>query len=399
MGAIARTRILIVGGGPAGASTALHLVRRQRVSPGDILLIDRAVFPRDKPCAGAISQFGVEVLEQLGVAMRVPFVPIEGLRVLDGGVAGATRRPIGVVVRRSEWDRSLLEDVRASGVRVLEDAALTALARVGGGFEAMTKRGAVQCDLVAACDGTGSGVRRAMFVREPARKGHLYVLESALAPHDHGVREGLCDFDLSVREDGLEGYYWDFPTLVDGRASVNRGIYHANLTPLAAVKAALGRALSRRGVDMASVRLKPYSTRPFVGGSLLALPGVALVGEAAGIDWTTGEGIAQALAMGAMAARGLAGALANGTSDVTSYARAFHASTVGRHLRQSAWFAPRVYGRSSAPYRRLLIASPEARDAGARWYMGESLSVREKVALAVRLAASAVPSRLSARLA
>lgn len=386
MGGPSRARVLVVGGGPAGSSTALHLVRREGVVPSDVMLVDRAVFPRDKPCAGAISRFGVEILEGLGVAMRVPSVSISGLRVLDGGRASATRRAIGVVVRRSEWDASLLEEVRASGVRVQEDTAVTGVARVAGGFEVATSRGPIRCDLLAACDGTASGVRRALGLREPARKGHLYVLESPLTAHDEAVRDGLCDFDLSVREDGLEGYYWDFPTLVDGRPSVNRGIYHANLTALSHVKAALGLALSRRGVRLADVHLRPFSTRPYLARSLLTVPGIAFVGEAAGIDWTTGEGIAQALAMGALAAQSLAAAAARGTNDVTSYARALHESTVGRHLRQSAWFAPRVYGPHGAPFRRLLLASPAARDAGARWYMGEQLSMREKLFLGARLA-------------
>jgi flavin-dependent dehydrogenase len=166
---------------------------------------------------------------------------------------------------------------------------------------------------------------------------------------------------------------------------VSRGIYHANVTPSSDVKSALGRALARRGVDLARVTLRPFATRPFVRGTTLAQEGVVLVGEAAGIDRATGEGIAQAIVMGSIAARHLARALRTGGTSFGAYAAEVRASTMGRHMLESAWLARRVYGRLGGPARRLLLTSSFARDAAMRWYNGETLGWSTKARLGLGL--------------
>ena len=257
-----------------------------------------------------------------------------------------------MVVRRSELDASLWRRAAADGVRAYDNEALVDLARVAGGWEITTTKRTVRAHLVAACDGAGSTVRKRLHLAEAARKGHLYVLETAPGERDAGPRDGLCDFDMTPCAWGIEGYYWDFPTVIGGAPHVSRGIYHANFTPRSDVKAMLARALAARGIDIASVKLKPFSTRPFVEGSLLALERLALVGEAAGIDATTGEGIAQAILFGAIAAHHLAQALRLGSGRLDGYARDVRRARVGRHLLQSAWLARVVYGRRGAPWRR-----------------------------------------------
>jgi menaquinone-9 beta-reductase len=381
--------VAIVGGGPAGSSTALHLVRESGIRADRLVILDKARFPRDKPCAGAISQLGVEALAAIGVGIDVPFVEMRGVRVLYEGTVGETQCEMGIVVRRSEFDAYLVEGARTDGVVIRDGEPLLAIARVSGGFRLATSEGAVTARYIAACDGAGSTTRKLLGLREPERKGHLYVLETMPRPSDTGTARALIDFDLSILDDGLQGYYWDFPTIIDGIPHVSRGIYHANLVPSSHVKAALGRALATRGIDLADVKLKPFSTRPFVATSTLAQDGVVLVGEAAGIDRATGEGIAQAIVMGAIAARHLARSLRTGGTSFESYSRDVRTSTIGRHMLQSAWLARRVYGRAGRPARRLLLGSTFARDAAMAWYRGESLSWPTKLKLAAGLAAHA----------
>lgn len=351
-----------------------------------MLVVDKARFPRDKPCAGAVSAHGVRVLTRLGLGIGVPHVAMRGVRVMLGGAVGESTLGMGIVARRLELDAWLLGVARRDGVVVREGDGLTGLERIAGGFRLTTASGeVVTTRLVAACDGAGGATRRLLGLREADRKGHLYVLETAPVPADDGVRRGLVDFDLSVLADGVEGYYWDFPTVIDGRPAVSRGIYHANMTPSREVKASLRRALARRGIDLASVTPRPFSTRPFVRGSTTWVPGVVLVGEAAGIDQTTGEGIAQAMAMGGIAARYLARALRTGSATFVAYDREVRASTFGRHLLQSAWLARRVYAPAFAPARRYLLRSDYARRTALRWYRGESLPLGAKLRMALGL--------------
>jgi flavin-dependent dehydrogenase len=377
--------IAIVGGGPAGTSTALHLARAEKIDPSRVLVLDKAVHPREKPCAGAISTWGLAALAAIDVAVDVPNAVMRGVRLLRGDEIGVhAGDELGVVVRRSEFDAMLWRRAREDGVHASDGEGLVALERVREGYRLTTDRRSVVVRLVAACDGAGSTTRKLLGLREPARKGHLYVLETPMRDADEGVAKGLCDFDLTPCAEGVEGYYWDFPTVIDGRPYVSRGIYHANFTP-GRVKDALASALARRGIDIASVKLKPFSTRPFVRASTLWLRHLAFVGEAAGIDATTGEGIAQAILFGEIAARHLAAALRRGDGDLRSYEREIRGSRVARHLLQSAWMAERVYGPRRAMWQNFLLRSPAARAAGVAWYRGESLPLSEKARLALGL--------------
>jgi flavin-dependent dehydrogenase len=386
--------IAIVGGGPAGTSTALHLARVEGVAPERVAMFDKATHPREKPCAGAVSGWGVDALARIGVPIDVPHVTMRGLRVLDGASAGAsawtpTREGasagLGVVVRRSELDASLWRRAAAHGVCAYDGEGLVDLARIPGGWEITTTKRTVRAHLIAACDGAGSTVRKRLGLEEAARKGHLYVLETALSERDAAPRDGLCDFDMTPCAWGAEGYYWDFPTVIAGAPHVSRGIYHANMTPRSDVKAMLARALEARGIDIRTVKLKPFSTRPFVEGSVLALDRLALVGEAAGIDATTGEGIAQAILTGAIAGRHLARALRTGDTSLDGYAAEVLSSRVGRHMLQSAWLARRVYGRRGGAWRAFLARNPHARAAGAAWFSGKALGWDSKVRLGAAL--------------
>lgn len=386
--------LAIIGGGPAGATLALALVREEGIAPHRIVVLDKAAFPRNKPCAGAISELGVRALAELGVRPTVPYVTMRGVRVLTRRAVGETFAPMGIVVRRSEFDAQLLDEARAAGVVVRDGEGLTAVTRAAFGFELVTTKGTVRTRLLAACDGAGSTTRKLLGIREAERKGHLYVLETAPRDDDHGTRRGLVDFDLSVLGDGLAGYYWDFPTVIGGVPHVSRGIYHANFERAGReersvdVKGALARALAKRHIDIAQVRLQPFPTRPFVRGSATWQDGVVLVGEACGIDHTTGEGIAQAIVMARMAARHLARALRTGGHSFEAYQREVFRSTIGKHMLQSATLARMVYGRLGAPARKYLLGSSYARTEAMRWYRGEGLSFVTQLKLGLGIAAS-----------
>jgi flavin-dependent dehydrogenase len=344
-----------------------------------------------------VSQLGLDVLAAIDVSVSVPSAPMNGVRVLSAGTIGETLSPMGICVRRIELDAHLLELARRDGVVVEDGDGLTSLERGGAGFVLGTTKGrSITARFVAACDGAGSTTRKLLGLREAERKGHLYVLDTDVLASDSGVKRGLVDFDLSVLDEGLPGYYWDFPTVVDAAPQVSRGIYDANLTreeTSRRTKDVLATSLGRRGIDIERVRLRPFSTRPFVHGSTTWVRGVVLVGEACGIDQTTGEGIAQAIDMGRMAARHLADAVRTGSPRFYGYDRELRGSTTGRHLLQSAWLARRVYGRFGGPARRYLLDSSYARDAAMRWYRGESLPWSMQLRLGIGLAASAVDSK------
>ncbi|HTJ80067.1 MAG TPA: FAD-dependent oxidoreductase, partial [Polyangiaceae bacterium] len=68
-----RAKIVIVGGGPAGLAAALALAERGRAS--DVVVLEKATYPREKPCAGAVSARGLKVLDALGAGVERLDVP------------------------------------------------------------------------------------------------------------------------------------------------------------------------------------------------------------------------------------------------------------------------------------------------------------------------------------
>lgn len=113
--------VIIVGGGPAGSATALHLARKGH----RVVLFDRAQFPRPKPCGDSINSAGVRELAGLGVLEEVlahPHRRLNGWRIHPGGDAGflgsfpPDARPIAIA--RERLDMVLLERARSDGVEV-----------------------------------------------------------------------------------------------------------------------------------------------------------------------------------------------------------------------------------------------------------------------------------------
>ena len=141
------------------------------------------------------------------------------------------------------------------------------------------------------------------------------------------------------------------PTVVDGAPAREPRHLPRELHARADLKRA-PRAGARcaRSRHRRRVQLKPFSTRPLVRGVAARLGRLVLVGEAAGIDATTGEGIAQAILIGGASPRVTSPArCASATAVWTGYAREVLGSRMGRHLLQSAWLARRVYGPATAP--------------------------------------------------
>ena len=99
----------------------------------------------------------------------------------------------------------------------------------------------------------------------------------------------------------MRGYAWDFPTVVDGRPLVCRGLYHLKTAGTRAtddtgahegpdLAALLAERLRAQGIDPARCKNKRYAERGFEPTACLARGRRMLVGEAAGIDPATGRG-------------------------------------------------------------------------------------------------------------
>src|SRR5271163_731206 len=97
--------VVIVGGGPAGTTTALALVAAAPGLASRVVVLEKARYPREKPCAGALGARGDALLAGLGVVVDVPSAPVDGMSFQSaGGLVTAAPGRVGRVVRRLEFD-------------------------------------------------------------------------------------------------------------------------------------------------------------------------------------------------------------------------------------------------------------------------------------------------------
>src|SRR5271157_4611070 len=100
--------VIIVGGGPAGSSAALFLA----TGGAKCLLIDRARFPRNKPCGGGITARAVEKFPFLeGIMESGNYQGIMHYKKPEESISTIDKegRPIGYFVRRTKFDNDLLD--------------------------------------------------------------------------------------------------------------------------------------------------------------------------------------------------------------------------------------------------------------------------------------------------
>ncbi|MFZ5479679.1 MAG: NAD(P)/FAD-dependent oxidoreductase [Myxococcota bacterium] len=296
--------LVIVGGGPAGLSLALHL---DPAIAARTVLLEKARYPREKPCAGAIGGRGIRALRAVGAMPDVPNVPLDGvsIRMRDGLLVSRTPG-FGAVVRRIEFDAALAEHARKR-VLLREGAAVRAVELADDGVTVRLHGGeTLRARAIVGADGVGSVVRKATGFSGGRLRAQVVELDTE--PVEGDPPRDLAHFDCADRE--LPGYAWDFPTVVDGEALVCRGVYLIRSMGAGNVHELLRRYLAKKGLDMERYALKPFAERGFDPGEPVSRPRVLLAGEAAGIDIATGEGIAQAIQYGALAAAYLAGGLA-----------------------------------------------------------------------------------------
>ena len=166
---------VIVGGGPAGAACALAC----RTAGLRVLVVERAVFPRDKVCGDCLNPDCWPVLARLGVEEAVRALPHAALRAVEfRGLSGAPiRLPLPerargeIAVKRSVLDRLLLETAAARGAEVRQGRAVEAVRRLADGYEVVLSRGGASDDgngaretatarFLVAADGRNSVVAR-----------------------------------------------------------------------------------------------------------------------------------------------------------------------------------------------------------------------------------------------
>jgi flavin-dependent dehydrogenase len=348
-----RYDVAIVGAGPAGAATAIHLARGgQRV-----VLVDRAVFPRDKPCAEYLSPAAEPLLLRLGIGDLLDEARphrLRGFRIyapngcMFQGDFAATRGPdgaslfeTGLVAPRSRLDMAILMGARRAGAETREGWRLGQVERLDDGWRLLPVGAAepIEARLLVAADGLHSTVARRLGLHVDSRMrkialvahlrgiagvgayGEMHVAGRryvGVAPLEAPERGDLCNVAMVVDEQR------------DGRSLAGKP--EAFLLDALQTFPALRERLGALVVERHTLAISRLSVR----ARRLSDAHLLLVGDATGYyDPFTGEGIYRALYGAGLAAEVALPALA--ANDLTaarlaSYDRAHQQAFRGKRL-------------------------------------------------------------------
>jgi menaquinone-9 beta-reductase len=328
-----RPDVLVVGGGPSGASCAYWLAD----AGYDVLLVEKKRYPREKTCGDGLTPRSVKQLEDMGLADRLAADAhrFTGLRSMAFGKTLELQWPshpdfpdYGYVMTRHDLDEMVAERaVKAGATLWQESEAISPVVEGGLVRGAVIKRKAegdrkdtVRARYVVVADGANSRFGRSLGTS----RNREYPLGMAIRGYYTSPRhdEPWIESHLDIRDKAgnvLPGYGWIFP-VGDGRVNVGIGL----LSTFNQWKAVNTSHLMDAFVDYApkSWEISPEtSTGPATGGRLPmafsvgphAGPTYLVTGDAGGaINPFNGEGIAYAYETGRLASSVLIDALASG---------------------------------------------------------------------------------------
>ncbi|MEV5969601.1 geranylgeranyl reductase family protein [Streptomyces sp. NPDC051921] len=328
--------VIVVGAGPAGCSAAYHLARAGH----DVLLLEKATFPRDKVCGDGLTPRAVKELLGMGIDVAGDgWVRTRGLRVHGSGTAVEMPWPVvasypdyGLVRTRQDFDRLLARQAVTAGARLLEGTKVIeplvapATGRVSG---VVARRDGVRrtyrAPLVVAADGASSRLAVALGLHPRAdRPMGVAVRRYYTAPHRN--RDHLeAWIDLETRDSRGRasmpfGYGWIFP-VGDGAFNVGLGTFHIGRRPDVDHRRLFRDWTARLPADWHFD--EEHATGPLLGAPLPAglnrrpqyTRGLLLTGDAGGmINPLSGEGIDYAMESGRLTAETVTRALARPTA-------------------------------------------------------------------------------------
>jgi geranylgeranyl reductase family protein len=322
---------IVVGGGPAGSTTALRLAEKG----ASVLLADKAVFPRDKPCGGGMTLRAVRQCPVDPTPVVEELVDQVELRFRYGAsVVHRTNEPVVWMTQRCRLDKFLLDAARERGVEVREGV------KVGidpGNVVTLGPRDRVTAETIVGADGANGITARAVGLGEGITYGVAYEgnVKYPTLPRERYARRLVLEL-----ADIPGGYAWVFPK--GDHANVGVGAWQSEGPKL---RDHLRRACEAHGLDPDQLdELRGHRLPLRRPGTRIAGERALLVGDAAGlIDPVSGDGMYECFVSSRLAANSILELLSGRASTLGSYATAVDRELAPLH--RASWKLKRALDR------------------------------------------------------
>lgn len=307
-----RYDVIVVGAGPAGSTTA-----RECASRGlSVLMLDKAEFPRDKPCGGGVTPRAAELLpfDLDPVIERA----VSGLQLTTRHSKGITRysdKNLAYLTQRRNLDSFLVEHALEAGVTLREHAPIREVEKRPSHVVVRTNDETFEGSTLVAADGANG--KTAEMAGIDTGIVHGIALEGNVRPRNGFPNEWENKIGLDVGS-YPGGYGWIFPK--GDHLNIGLGGWKYIGPSLRSRLDDLTRFYGYDPADLWGLRGHHLPIRQT--DSPFATDNVLLVGDAAGLlDPMTGEGIFAAIWSGRTAARRLAEYVGGGVDDLNGYQR------------------------------------------------------------------------------
>jgi geranylgeranyl reductase family protein len=309
---------IVVGAGPAGSAAA----RRLATAGARVLMLDRAAFPREKPCGGGVT-FRAEEASGSDLDL-VTERHIYGVRIsVNRGRTFERRSPnlLARMTQRARLDDHLAGEAQAAGSEFRDGVTVRGVDMEADGATVRTDGGDLRAVCVIGADGVNGVVARSLGLAPAAESA---VAFEANYPATNGVMDRWRDC-IGLDLGGIPGGYgWVFPK--DDHLNVGVGGWKHTGPSL---RGRLEKLCAFHGLDPRRL----YGHRGYQlplrrHGSPVVRGTVMLAGDAAAlVDPLSGEGIWAALASGRLAAEEAERYLAGQAPDLAGYGRALERLT------------------------------------------------------------------------
>lgn len=354
-----KKEVVIIGGGPAGSFTALHLVSRFPELAEDIVLLEACGQGRDKLCAGGVSGRVLKAARELDLDIgSLPGRDVDGLLIrFKDRKAFAARPNLARVIQRKILDSWLLDRVKERGVQVLTETPARRITMNSNGARVETGNGSYTGRVVVGADGM-NGITRKACNQESRGRPREYLYMTRIPDIEI---EPMLVTDYTPILFGIPGYAWFFPE----EKGLNAGITGGSPGNMGFVKKIFFRMAEKnlgRRIDDRDLKLEVWPERLFSLAQAPRSERVIFVGDNLGVTPMTGEGIGICFDSAKVAAREIL--LALGSNDYSF--RGYRLRLLGSDF-YPTWVMEHLFFRFKSPllfHLLFLLATERNRPAG-----------------------------------